>query len=69
MSVYFVKGKGYRYDFTLNGIRYTGTWFKTERRQTGRSPEKGGTEKPETGSDGGSNPNRHGLLGAGEHEA
>ena len=27
MSVYLVKGKGYRYDFTLNGIRYSGTWF------------------------------------------
>ena len=32
MSVYFVKGKGkgWRYDFTLKGIRYTGTWFKTK---------------------------------------
>ena len=30
MSVYFVKGKGYRYDFTLKGIRYTQAWFKTK---------------------------------------
>ena len=32
MSVYFVKGKGkgWRYDFTLTGIRYTGAWFKTK---------------------------------------
>ena len=30
MSVYFIKGKGYRYDFTLKGIRYTATWFKTK---------------------------------------
>jgi len=30
MSVYSVKGKGWRYDFTLEGIRYTGTWFKTK---------------------------------------
>jgi len=31
MSVYFVKNKGWRYDFTLNGQRYTATWFKTKR--------------------------------------
>jgi len=30
MSVYSIKGKGYRYDFTLKGIRYTATWFKTK---------------------------------------
>lgn len=30
MSVYFVKGKGWRYDFTHKGIRYTETWFKTK---------------------------------------
>ena len=30
MSVYSVKGKGWRYDFTLDGIRYTGTWFGTK---------------------------------------
>lgn len=31
MSLYFVKGKGWRYDFTLNGTRYTKTWFKTKK--------------------------------------
>jgi len=31
MSVYFKKGKGWRYDFTLNGTRYTQAWFKTKR--------------------------------------
>lgn len=31
MSVYSVKGKGWRYDFTHRGIRYTETWFKTKR--------------------------------------
>jgi integrase len=31
MSVYFIKGKGWRYDFTLKGIRYTATWFKTKK--------------------------------------
>ena len=28
MSLYLVKGKGWRYDFTLKGIRHTGSWFK-----------------------------------------
>ena len=30
MSVYLIKGKGWRYDFTLKGTRYTETWFKTK---------------------------------------
>ena len=30
MSVYSVKGKGWRYDFTLKGIRHTESWFKTK---------------------------------------
>ena len=31
MSSYFKKGKGWRYDFTHMGIRYTETWFKTKK--------------------------------------
>ncbi len=31
MSIYSKKGKGWRYDFTLNGNRYTEAWFKTKR--------------------------------------
>lgn len=31
MSVYSVKGKGWRYDFTLRGIRHTEAWFKTKK--------------------------------------
>lgn len=31
MSIYLVKGKGYRYDFELQGTRYTKTGFKTKR--------------------------------------
>ena len=31
MSLYFVKGKGWRYDFTMNGKRYTKSWFKTKK--------------------------------------
>lgn len=31
MISYLVKGKGWRYDFTLNGNRYTKSWFKTEK--------------------------------------
>lgn len=30
MSEYLVKRKGWRYDFTLKGTRYTGAWFKTK---------------------------------------
>ena len=30
MSVYSVKGKGWRYDFTLVGTRHTKGWFKTK---------------------------------------
>ena len=29
-NVGLIKGKGYRYDFTVNGQRYTKTWFKTK---------------------------------------
>ena len=31
MSVYLVKKKGWRYDFTRNGNRFTASWFKTKR--------------------------------------
>ena len=31
MSVYSVKGKGWRYDFTHKGTRYTEAWFKTKK--------------------------------------
>jgi len=31
MSVYFVKHKGWRYDFTAEGKRYTAAWFETKR--------------------------------------
>lgn len=30
MSVYSKKGKGWRYDFTLKGARYTEAWFRTK---------------------------------------
>ena len=30
MSVYSVKGKGWRYDFTHKGERYTEAWYKTK---------------------------------------
>ena len=32
MSVYSIKGKGWRYDFTLAGQRYTEAWFSTKRK-------------------------------------
>ena len=31
MSVYSIEGKGWRYDFTLRGTRYTKAWFKTKK--------------------------------------
>jgi integrase len=31
MSVYFIKKRGWRYDFTLRGIRYTSACFKTKK--------------------------------------
>jgi integrase len=31
MSVYLVQGKGWRYDFTMKGTRYTNAWFKTKK--------------------------------------
>jgi integrase len=31
MSVYFVKGKGWRYDFIRKGARHTEAWFETKR--------------------------------------
>lgn len=30
MSIYFVKRRGWRYDFILKGTRYTGSWFGTK---------------------------------------
>ena len=64
MSVYFLKGKGWRYDFTLKGIRYTNAWFETkDQGQKGRGKKKGGDSKPETGE---GDANRHGILGSGQ---
>ena len=42
MSVYFIKNKGWRYDFTLEKQRYTQAWFKTktEARQAEASRRK-----------------------------
>ena len=61
MSVYFVKGKGWRYDFTLKGTRYTEAWFETKRAAKQAEAEKrkeikNPTPKPEDA-------NRHGLFG------
>ncbi len=51
MSVYFVKGKGWRYDFTRKGIRYTEAWFETKRaanQAEARKREEVKNPKPET---------------------
>ncbi len=54
MSVYSIKSKGWRYDFTLKGERYTQAWYKTktkakqaeaEKRKEVMEPQKG-TQTP-----------------------
>ena len=49
MSIYLIKGKGWRYDFLLKGERHTQAWFKTktmakqaeaERRKEVQQPQK-----------------------------
>ena len=69
MSVYFVKGKGWRYDFTLNGTRHTEAWFKTKKEA--RKAEADRREDilspiPVTPAETVTTPNRHGLLGTGQ---
>ena len=56
MSVYSVKGKGWRYDFTQKGVRHTEAWFKTKKeaqRAEARKKEeiKNPTPIPETPTD------------------
>ena len=51
MSVYSVKGKGWRYDFTHQGIRYTETWFTTKKealRAEAKQREEVKNPKPQT---------------------
>lgn len=40
MSVYFIKRKGWRYDFTHKGIRHTEAWFETKRAARQAEAEK-----------------------------
>jgi integrase len=40
MSVYFIKGKGWRYDFIHKGARYTEAWFETKRAARQAEAEK-----------------------------
>ena len=52
MSVYLVKGKGWRYDFTLEGTRHTEAWFKTKtaaKRAEAKRREEIERQKTETG--------------------
>jgi hypothetical protein len=49
MCVYSVKGKGWRYDFTLRGTRYTESWFKTKseaRQAEAKRKEEVGNPRP-----------------------
>ena len=40
MSVYLVRGKGWRYDFTLNGQRHTKGFYRTKRKALDAASEK-----------------------------
>ena len=40
MSIYSVKGKGWRYDFTLKGTRHTEAWFTTKKEAQSAEAEK-----------------------------
>ncbi len=61
MSAYSVKGKGWRYDFTHKGTRYTEAWFKTKkeakeaeaskRKELENPPSPEQVAKPVTGSE------------------
>jgi len=48
MSVYFKKGKGWRFDFTMNGVRHTQAWYetKTKARQAAAERRKEVLEPP-----------------------
>lgn len=48
MSVYFRKGKGWRFDFMIEGIRHTQTWFKTK--QEAKTAENQRREEVKQGS-------------------
>ena len=68
MSVYSVKGKGWRYDFTHKGTRHTEAWFKTKKEAKEAEAKKRQELKnppPLRWNGGGDDPNRHGILGAG----
>ena len=43
MSVYSIKGKGWRYDFVLAGQRYTEAWFTTKRKAQAAEADKRGS--------------------------
>ncbi len=49
MSIYFVRGKGWRYDFTQKGERYTAAWFTTKKEaRTAETRRKEETQEKKT---------------------
>ena len=57
MSVYFVKGKGWRYDFTYERIRYTEAWFKTKAKaKEAEARQREELKKPKTSAQTPTNP-------------
>jgi hypothetical protein len=60
MSTYFVKGKGWRYNFILKGTRYTESLVRHQKSgQESRGRKKKGDRKPDTGA---RDSNRYGLF-------
>ena len=62
MSVYFVKEKGWRYDFTRKGQVHGPVVPNKKGGQTSRSRKEKGDKEPNTGA---RDPNRYGLLNIG----
>lgn len=69
MSVFFVQGKGWRYNFILNKKRYSKGFFRTKRKASQEEAKRKETilnssPEPEVQMSIIEKKNRHGLLGA-----
>ncbi len=66
MSVYSVKGKGWRYDFTQRGQAHRGLVQNQKGSKGGGGKKTAGVEEPAASDGSGDDPNRHGLFHAGK---
>ena len=69
MSVYSMKKKGWRYDFTLTGVRHTEAGFRTKQEaRLAEAKKRDELDRPAPTLTGEKSPDdRHGLLGTGHH--